>query len=91
MISSEMFETEHRSMKSWNFKEKKYPLSTSTKACVAMMHRKMKAERKNFRIKLVGARSLEVVEMSGFACASCSHPSALIKKINQMRVVSGLM
>ena len=56
-----------------------------------MMHKKMKAERKNFRMKLVGAKSLEVVEMSGFACASYSHPRALIKKINHMRVVSGLI
>lgn len=31
------------------------------------MHKKMKAERKNFRMKLVGAKSLDVVEMSGFA------------------------
>ncbi len=91
MISSEMFETEHRSMKSWNFKEKKYPLRTSTKAWVAMMHKKMKAERKNFRMKLVGAKSLDVVEMSGFAWASYSHPRALIKKINHIRVVSGLI
>ena len=85
-----MFETEHRSIKSWNFKEKKYPFNTSTKAWVAIIHRKMKAERKNFSMKLVGARSLEVVEMSGLACASCSHPRALIKNMNQMRVVSGL-
>lgn len=91
MIRREMFETEHRSMKSWNFKEKKYPFKTSTMACTAIMQRKMKAERKNFKIKLVGARSLEVVEMSGFACASCSQPRALMKKINQIRVVSGLI
>jgi hypothetical protein len=55
-----------------------------------MIHRNMKADRKNFRIKLVGARSLDVVEMSGFAYANCSHPRALIKKMNHMSVVSGL-
>ena len=90
MIRREMFETEQRSMKSWNFKEKKYPLKNSTMTCAAMIHRNMKAERKNFRIKLVGARSLDVVEISGFACASCSQPRALIKKMNHIRVVSGL-
>lgn len=55
-----------------------------------MMQRKMKAERKNFSMKLVGARSLEVVDISGLACASCSQPRALIKKMNQIKVVSGL-
>lgn len=91
MIKRDIFETEHRSMKSWNFNEKKYPFNTSTMAYVAIMQRKMKAERKNLRTKLVGARSLEVVEMSGFAYANCSQPRALMKKINHINVVSGLI
>ena len=51
----------------------------------------MKAERKNFKIKFVGANSLEEVDMSGLACANCSQPIPFIKKINHIKVVSGLI
>jgi len=51
----------------------------------------MKADKKNFNTKLIGARSLDIVFMSGLACANYSQPRALIKNTNHIRVVSGVI
>ena len=63
----EILDTEHKSINSCIFKAKKAELSSSIMYYTAPMHKKMKAEMKNDKIKFNGIRSLRVLLTSGSA------------------------